>query len=73
MSDEDQWDKCHFDLFSLKILVLLVSKDTTQMKAKLLTELVLNCEDKKIRIDNKRLIRATKFMIFFSYFLPKVF
>lgn len=43
------------------------------MKAKLLTELVLNCEDKKIRIDNKRLIRATKFMIFFSYFLPKVF
>ena len=65
-------DQEKIDLFSLKILILLICKDSVEVKANIFADIIAENEN-WICIENRRLFRSIKLMIFFSYFLPKVF
>lgn len=64
------------DLFSLKVLALIVARGTAKEKANLFTDLVIGRESQLqgvqyFFIDDSRLLRALKEIIYFSEIFPK--
>ena len=64
------------DLFSLKVLALIVARGSTKEKANLFTDLVIGRESHLqgvhyFFIDDPRLLRALKEIIYFSEIFPK--
>ena len=67
------------DMFSLKVLALIICKDNMRVKENLLIELIQDDEGQKLQsglqryidADNPRLKRAIKKMFFFIEIMPK--
>ena len=77
LNTQTDFDDTCIDLFSVKVLVLLLCQDPAHVKADLLFDLVVdkvvtNDEESVIELSNKRLKRAIMLLTFFSELFPKM-
>ena len=82
IKDEDHCCKSKrgmfIDMFGLKILALLMCKDTLENKAGLFMDTIIgragiHCGRSSIAVGNSRLKKAFKYLIFFSEIFPKYY
>jgi len=72
-------DQNNLDTFSLKILILLLCKDSFETKCELLANHIIGPDGrecshlKMIDSNNKRLIKSLKLIFYFAEILPKKF
>ena len=71
--EKDEFDVECIDLFSLRVLSLLVCRGKSSEKASFLANLANEANHESISWDNMRLTRALKLMVYFSSILPSKF
>lgn len=72
--DDDLSSDKYIDIFSLRVLSLIVCRGKPMEKAKFLADLICHGnKEEEVKYNNKRLRRAMRYLLYFSSILPLKF